>query len=108
MPILSRFFASIVRIFVFMSVRVGVGVIVRNQSGEVLLGKRKSSHGEGQYALPGGHLEVGEEWEECARREVKEETGLGECECERDASSQSSVLDLENVKYVHVTNDVRL
>ena len=58
-------------------VRVGVAVLVEcPDSGQVLVGKRKGSHGSGTYALPGGHLELGETWEACARREVEEETGI--------------------------------
>jgi 8-oxo-dGTP diphosphatase len=55
--------------------QVGVGVIVI-RDGKVLLGLRRGSHGAGAWALPGGHLEWGETVESCARREVKEETGL--------------------------------
>lgn len=55
--------------------RVGVGVIVLRQ-GLVLLGLRQGSHGAGTWALPGGHLEFGESVEQCAEREVREETGL--------------------------------
>jgi 8-oxo-dGTP diphosphatase len=54
---------------------VGVGVIVVRDD-RVLLGRRLASHGAGTWALPGGHLEYGEEVEACARREVTEETGL--------------------------------
>ncbi|MFP4475241.1 MAG: nucleotide triphosphate diphosphatase NUDT15 [Desulfatibacillaceae bacterium] len=54
---------------------VGVAVIVR-RNGRVLMGKRTNSHGEGRWAFPGGHLEWGEDLFDCARREVREETGL--------------------------------
>jgi 8-oxo-dGTP diphosphatase len=55
--------------------RIGVGVIVV-KDGKVLLGKRKNAHGEGCWSFPGGHLELNEELEECAAREVMEETGI--------------------------------
>lgn len=55
--------------------KIGCGVFVI-RDGKVLLGKRKSKHGQGQWASPGGHLEHGEEPEDCAKREVDEETGL--------------------------------
>ncbi len=55
--------------------RVGVGVIVL-RDGLVLIGQRLGSHGAGTWALPGGHLEFGESVEDCARRELLEETGL--------------------------------
>jgi 8-oxo-dGTP diphosphatase len=55
--------------------QVGVGVIVL-RDGRVLLGERKGSHGAGTWALPGGHLEFGEDVAACAARELAEETGL--------------------------------
>ena len=55
--------------------RVGIGVMIFKDD-KVLLGKRKGSHGAGEYAFPGGHLEYMESFEECARREIREECGL--------------------------------
>ncbi|KAF2168831.1 hypothetical protein M409DRAFT_65208 [Zasmidium cellare ATCC 36951] len=78
-------------------VRVGVGVFIlenrgpsTSQNPRFLIGKRKGSHGAGTYALPGGHLEFGESFEECAEREVKEETGL----------------DVKSLAFFTATNDV--
>ncbi len=70
-------------------VRVGVAVIIE-KNGKVLLGLRKSkTHGNNSWQFPGGHLEYGESFEECAIREVKEETNL----------------EISNLKIVGVTND---
>ena len=55
--------------------KVGVGVMVL-KNGKVLIGKRKGAHGAGEWAWPGGHLEYMESFEDCARREVMEETGI--------------------------------
>lgn len=55
--------------------KVGVGIMIL-KDGKVLLGKRKGSHGEGEYSFPGGHLEYMESFEDCARREIKEECGI--------------------------------
>ena len=63
-------------------VRVGVGVFILQSADKdledprFLIGKRLNAHGAGTWALPGGHLEFGETLEECAAREVEEETGL--------------------------------
>merc|ERR1712071_97068 len=51
---------------------------------------RKGSHGAKTLALPGGHLEMNESWEECAKREVMEETGL----------------EIHEMELVHVSNDI--
>ncbi|GMH70197.1 hypothetical protein TL16_g05348 [Triparma laevis f. inornata] len=73
------------------NVRVGVGVLIKREGGvKVFAGIRKGSHGAGTLALPGGHLEFGEGWEETAIREVEEECGI---------------LLEPGLKLVHVTND---
>ena len=55
--------------------KVGVGVMIL-KDGKVLLGKRRGSHGDGEFAFPGGHLEYLESFAGCARREIKEECGI--------------------------------
>lgn len=70
------------------AVRVGIGVLVINKEGKILLGKRKSEHGQNTYSIPGGHLEFGESFEQCAKRELKEETNLD--------SADFQVISLEN------------
>lgn len=68
---------------------VGIGVIVLRDQ-RILLGKRRNAHGAGDWSPPGGHLNFGETPENCAIREVREETGL----------------TIENMRMGGVTNDI--
>lgn len=54
---------------------VGVGVIIIKDK-KVLMGRRKNANGKGTWSFPGGHFEFNEDVEDCARREVMEETGI--------------------------------
>lgn len=49
------------------------GVLILNEKKQLLLQKRTDN---GFWAYPGGSMELGESFEDCARREVLEETGL--------------------------------
>lgn len=55
--------------------KVGTAVIIV-KDGKVLFGKRQGSHGADTWCPPGGHLEFGESWEQCVRRETMEEAGI--------------------------------
>jgi 8-oxo-dGTP diphosphatase len=55
---------------------VGVGAVVVDEQGRVLLVKRATEPMKGRWSLPGGLLELGESLVDGVRREVAEETGL--------------------------------
>jgi 8-oxo-dGTP diphosphatase len=55
---------------------VGIGAVVIDGAGRVLLVKRRYEPLAGQWSLPGGALEVGETLEAGVAREILEETGL--------------------------------
>ncbi len=67
--------------------KVGIGVMIF-KDGKVLFGKRKGSHGAGEWAFPGGHLEYMEGFEECATRETREECGI----------------EIENIRFEYLAN----
>lgn len=54
----------------------GVGVFVVRDDKTFLMGKRQNAHGHDSWSVLGGWLEFGETWEDAAKREVLEETGL--------------------------------
>ncbi|KAI0169874.1 NUDIX hydrolase domain-like protein [Hypoxylon sp. FL1284] len=72
--------------------RVGVAAVIRDEAGKFVFGKRKGIHGgvTGTWQFPGGHLEMGESFINCAERETLEETGL----------------KVKGVKIIATTNDV--
>jgi len=55
---------------------VAIGVMVFNNEGKVLLGKRKGELDPGEYSLPGGKVDFSETPFDAAHREVLEETNL--------------------------------
>lgn len=67
--------------------KVGIAVLVFKDN-KVLLGKRKNTHGAGEYASPGGHLEFYESIKQCAKRECREEAGI----------------EIKNIKLIRISN----
>ena len=69
--------------------KVGIGLLII-KDGHILLGKRKSPHGQGEYGAPGGHLEGMESFESCALREFHEEAG--------------ETMKIKNLRFLCLTN----
>lgn len=55
---------------------IALDCVVFDARGRLLLIRRKNAPFQGQFALPGGFMELGETTEEGARRELREETGI--------------------------------
>ncbi len=55
--------------------KVAAGALVLNEN-KFLLVKRHDEPDAGLWAIPGGKLEYGETLEQCAKREIKEETNI--------------------------------
>ena len=54
---------------------VGVGALIHDDEGRILLIKRKFEPNKGRWSLPGGLLETGESLLDAGKREVREELG---------------------------------
>lgn len=87
--------------------RIGVGVLLLNGENQILLGRRKNSHGESTWGPPGGHLEFGESLEACAIREMLEETGVA-IENPRFFAMSNDVFKAENKHYISLFMTARL
>jgi ADP-ribose pyrophosphatase YjhB (NUDIX family) len=55
---------------------VGVGAVIVDDEGKVVLIRRRYEPLKGEWSLPGGGVEVGETLAEAVAREIREETGL--------------------------------
>lgn len=70
--------------------RVGLGIIIVSNKGQILVMKREGSHAP-FWSIPGGKLELGETFEEGATRELKEELDI----------------DIDDPKVIAVTNNLK-
>ena len=81
--------------------KVGMGVYILNPQNQVLFTLRKNNVGAGKWCPPGGHLEYGEEFLDCVKREVKEEVNLDVSEAEI-WSTMNNVMHDPDRHYVNV------
>lgn len=79
--------------------RVGVGVLLVDTHGRILLSLRRRSPEAGAWSILGGSVEPFERIEECARREAREEAGV-EIVLERLLCVTDHILPHENQHWV--------
>jgi 8-oxo-dGTP diphosphatase len=81
---------------------VGVAtLLIREAERTILLAERRAGKRQGWMNCPGGHLEWGESFEECAKREVAEETGIDLLQCEFLTAANGLALE-EDHHYVMI------
>ena len=56
--------------------KLGVGAVIWNDKGDIVLIKRGKPPRLNEWSIPGGHVEWGETLKDAIMREVREETGL--------------------------------
>lgn len=56
--------------------RPNVGIVVFDDTGRVWLGRRVGARHAASWQFPQGGVDPGEDWEDAARRELQEETGI--------------------------------
>ena len=86
-----------------MEARVGVSVIIFNKLGQVLVGKRKGSHGAGMLSIPGGHLEYLETASTTCDRELLEEIGVNFNGEYKPFGFSEDIFDIEPFKKHYIT-----
>ena len=69
--------------------QVGTGIYILNEKNQLLLTKRVGALSPYSWCPQGGHLEFGETFLDCAKREIKEEVGL----------------DISGMEIIGITND---
>ncbi len=91
------------------NVQVGIGVLIFNTKGQLLLGRRLNAHGANTWGPPGGKLDFGESFEGCAQRESFEEAALDlEGEIFEIKGVQNDFFEKDQKHFVSIFMETRL
>jgi len=85
----------------------GVGAVVYNKAGKILMVKRAKEPNKGMWSVPGGAIELGETINQAAEREVLEECSV-KIEVERILDAAENIVKDENgrIRYHYVIIDL--
>ena len=86
--------------FIHPHFKVAVQSFVVNKAGQLLMGLRCDPENKGYWAVPGGHLDVGDTLEECSLRELREETGIKAFHAQQFAYVEQPI-NISNMHYFH-------
>ena len=80
--------------------KIAVQTFVINRKKQLLMGLMCDPENKGSWAVPGGHLDVGDTLEECALRELREETGIDAAHAVQFAYVEQPI-NISNMHYFH-------